>query len=100
MVSSYDVCMSETYIHTYMLSMPETYIHTRSAALDMHTYMRSSGFSHTYIHTYTLAWACQTYIQTYMLRVGLELRHTYIHVWSPARLPEVPPVTNLKKLNW
>ena len=26
--------------------------------------------------------------------------HTYIHVWRLARLPEVPPLTNFKKLNW
>ena len=67
----------------------------------MHTYMLSRVASniHTYIHTHLLGPVRRTYIHTYMLRVGLELRHIYIHVWSLARLPEVPSLTIQKKMN-
>ena len=54
---------------------------------------------HTCIHTYLLGPVRRTYIHTYMLRVGLELRHTYIHVWSLARLPYVAPLAIQKKIN-
>ena len=92
---SESVCMYVWDIHTYIhAQLPETYIHTRSAAWDIHTYMLRRP--QTYIHT------CLglSDVHTYMLRVGLELKHTYIHVWRLARLLEVPPLTNLKKLNW
>ena len=83
----------ETYIHTCSgVSDIHIYIHTRSAAWDIHTYMLRRP--QTYIHT------CLglSDVHTYMLRVGLELKHTYIHVWRLARPLEVPPLTNLK--NW
>ena len=109
--------LSETYIHTWNIHTRSAHnIHTRSVAWDIHTYLLRSlrhTYIHaqlpgTYIHTYMLR-RPQTYIHTclglsdvhtYMLRVGLELKHTYIHVWRLARLLEVPPLTNLKKLNW
>ena len=69
-----------TYIHAQLL---ETYIHTCSRVSDIHTYTLSC-LGHTYIHaqkasdihTYLLGPVRRTYI---MLRVGLELKHTYIH---------------------
>ena len=93
---------------TVYVCLRHTYIHTCSVAWDIHTYIHAQlleTYIHTLsagtfnIHTYTLAWACQTYIHTYMLRVGLELRHPYIQVWSLARLPEVLPLTIQKKMN-
>ena len=89
------VCLRHTYIHAQYAWD----IHTYTLSCLRHTYIHAQLAGASNIHTYTLAWACQTYIQTYMLRVGLELRHTYIHVWSPARLPEVPPLTIQKKMN-
>ena len=96
-VSSYDVCMSETYMHTCSVCLRHTYIHAQLPETCIHICSVGASNVHTCMHTYTLAWACQTYIHTYMLRVGLELRHIYIHVWSLARLPEVPSLTIQKK---
>ena len=90
------VCLRHAYIHAQYAWD----IHTYTLSCLRHAYIHAQQWLLTYIHTYTLAWACQTYIHTYMLRVRLEFKHTYIHVWRLARLPEVPPLTNLKKLNW
>ena len=47
------------------------------------SYIHDEG-SQTYIHTYIHVW---------------ELKHTYIHVCTPARLPKIPLLTNQKKMN-